>query len=184
MKENRELEECRATAALYALGSLPAEEREQFRTRIKSGCPVCNGALSEFAETAEYLAMSAPAVEPPSGLRERVLKIAVCGTAAEPRREMTIVRQHESAWMQSPVPGVQMRPLLGEKTVLVRMQPGAVYPKHEHREAEQCYVLEGSVTDSDGVTVHAGDFVCMSAETVHRPIHTDTGCTFLITYTN
>jgi anti-sigma factor ChrR (cupin superfamily) len=112
-----------------------------------------------------------------------VLKTAQRATPAEKPREATIVRRDEGAWMPSPVPGVQMRPLLGEKTVLVRMQPGAVYPKHEHREAEQCYVLEGSVSDSDGVTVHAGDFICMGADTVHRPIHTDTGCTFLITYT-
>jgi anti-sigma factor ChrR (cupin superfamily) len=183
MNEIRELEECRTTAALYALGSLPSTEMEQFRSRVQSGCPVCNAALSEFAETAEYLAMSAPAVEPPAGLRERVLKIAT-PAPAEGRREMTIVRQDEGAWLQSPVPGVQMKRLLGDKTLLVRMQAGAVLPKHEHREAEQCYVLEGSVTDSDGVTVHAGDFVCMSADTIHRPIHTDTGCTFLITYAN
>jgi quercetin dioxygenase-like cupin family protein len=184
MSESREWEECRSTAALYALGSLPETEMEQFRLRIQTGCPVCNAALSEFAQTAEYLAMSAPAVAPPSGLRERVLKIAKRGTAAEARGEATIVRHDESAWMQSPVPGVQMKRLLGEKTLLVRMQPGAVYPTHHHREAEQCYVLEGSVTDSDGVTVRAGDFICMGADTMHRPIHTDTGCTFLITYTN
>lgn len=184
MNKDRELEECRSTAALYALGSLPEAEMQQFGLRIKSGCPVCNAALAEFAETAEYLAMSAPAVEPPSGLRERVLNIAARPAPNGPRREMTIVRQHDSRWLPSPVPGVQMKPLLGDKTLLVRMQPGAVYPKHEHREAEQCYVLEGSVTDSDGVTVHAGDFVCMNADTIHRPIHTETGCTFLITYTN
>jgi mannose-6-phosphate isomerase-like protein (cupin superfamily) len=183
MSNQRELEDCRLTAALYALGSLPETDREQFRARVRSGCPVCNAALSEFAETAAYLAMSVPSVEPPSGLRERVLNIAKRGAAAG-RREMTVIRRNESEWLQSPVPGVHMRPLLGDKTVLVRMQPGAVYPKHEHRETEQCYVLEGSITDSDGVTVHAGDFVCMSADTVHRPIHTDTGCTFLITYTN
>lgn len=64
------------------------------------------------------------------------------------------------------------------------MQPGAVFPEHEHRQVEQCYVLEGSITDSDGVTAHAGDFVSMPANITHRPIHTDTGCVFLIAYTN
>lgn len=184
MSENRELQECRAIAASYALGSLAVAEMEQFRLRINSGCPVCNAALAEFAETVEYLAMTAPAVEPSSALRERVLKIANGRAPAEGRREVTIIRQDESVWMQSPVAGVQMKQLLGDKTLLVRMQPGTVYPTHEHRESEQCCVLEGSITDSDGVTMHAGDFVCMGADTIHEPIHTNTGCTFLITYTN
>lgn len=183
MNQSSEWEECRATAALYALGSLPPAEKAQFRSRVQSGCPVCTAALNEFAETADYLAMCAPSVQPPSGLRERVLNVAKREPGGDGRPAMTIVRRDDSAWLESPFPGVQMKPLLGQKTVLVRMQPGAVYPKHEHREAEQCYVLEGSVTDSDGVTVHSGDFVCMSADTIHRPIHTDTGCTFLITYT-
>jgi uncharacterized RmlC-like cupin family protein len=43
--------------------------------------------------------------------------------------------------------------------------------------------LEGSVTDSEGLTAYAGDFVCMPAGITHQPIHTDTGCLFLITYT-
>jgi anti-sigma factor ChrR (cupin superfamily) len=96
---------------------------------------------------------------------------------------MTIVRGGDSPWVQLPVPGVEIRPLLGRKTLLVRMQPGSVFPAHEHRQVEQCYVLEGSVTDSDGVTAHADDFVCMPAGITHQPIHTDTGCLFLITYT-
>ena len=81
-------------------------------------------------------------------------------------------------------PGVEVRRLLGRKTLLVRMQPGAVFPEHEHLQMEQCYVLEGSVTDSDGLTANAGDFICMPAGITHQPIHTMTGCVFLIAYTN
>jgi len=87
-------------------------------------------------------------------------------------------------WVALGAPGVEVRPLLGRKTLLVRMQPGAVFPEHEHRQVEQCYVLEGSVTDSDGITAYAGDFVCMPADITYGPIHTDTGCVFLIAYTN
>ena len=59
-------------------------------------------------------------------------------------------------------PGVEIRPLAGNKTFMLRMKPGAVFPKHDHPSTEQCYVLEGSITDSDGVTANAGDFVIMS----------------------
>lgn len=46
------------------------------------------------------------------------------------------------------------------------MQPGAVFPEHEHRQMEQCYVLEGGVTDSDGVTANAGDLRCLSGRKI------------------
>jgi quercetin dioxygenase-like cupin family protein len=183
VKRNHDLEECRATAALYALGSLPSEQAERFELRLRSGCPVCNTARNDYVEVAEHLAMSAPAIEPPPSLRARILSLAKSERPAPVKPGMTIVRRDESAWKDLPIQGVEIRPLLGQKTLMVRMQPGAVYPMHEHREAEQCYVLEGSITDSDGVTANAGDFVCMPAKTIHRPIHTDTGCVFLITYT-
>ena len=97
--------------------------------------------------------------------------------------ERTLVRKDDSGWLPMPIRGVRVRPLLGEKTLLVRMEPDTVYPEHEHAQAEQCYVLEGSITDSDGITAYAGDFVCMAAGSKHRPIHTETGCLFLIAYT-
>jgi anti-sigma factor ChrR (cupin superfamily) len=100
------------------------------------------------------------------------------------KEEMKLVRSGDSPWVALGAPGVEVRWLLGRKTLLVRMQAGAVFPEHEHTRVEQCYVLEGSVTDSDGVTAHAGDFICMPAGITHRPIHTTTGCVFLIAYTS
>jgi anti-sigma factor ChrR (cupin superfamily) len=100
------------------------------------------------------------------------------------KNELKLVRASDSPWVALGAPGVEVRPLLGRKTLLVRMQPGAAFPEHEHRQVEQCYVLEGSVTDSDGITAYAGDFVCMPADITHTLIHTDTGCVFLIAYTN
>jgi anti-sigma factor ChrR (cupin superfamily) len=81
-----------------------------------------------------------------------------------------------------PIPGVEMRHLIGNKTVMFRMQAEAVFPRHDHAQAEQCYVLEGSLTDSDGLTVYAGDFVVMSKGTMHEPLHSKTGCTLFVAY--
>jgi anti-sigma factor ChrR (cupin superfamily) len=97
---------------------------------------------------------------------------------------MKIVRGHDGGWVKMPFAGVEIRPLIGQKTLLVRMQPGAVFPKHEHPQAEQCYVIEGSITDSSGVTLGAGDFVVMAAGMEHEPIRSENGATFLITYAN
>jgi len=182
MKRNAETRECSTAAALYALGALPAESKVQFEQRLASGCPLCMAWYGEYAEVADQLAATAPMIAPDTSVRARLLQRIAPDSSA--KSEMKLVRAGDSPWIAFGAPGIEVRPLLGKKTLLVRMQPGAVLPEHEHRQVEQCYVLEGSVTDSEGVTAYAGDFVCMPANVTHRPIHTDTGCLFLIAYTS
>ena len=182
MKRNAETRECSTTAALYALGALPVESQVQFEQRLVSGCPLCTAWYGEYAEVADQLAASVAAAVPDPSVRGRLHDRIAPDSSV--KTEMKLMRAGDSPWIAFGAPGIEVRPLLGKKTLLVRMQPGAVFPEHEHRQVEQCYVLEGSVTDSDGVTAYAGDFVCMPANITHRPIHTDTGCVFLIAYTN
>ena len=66
-------------------------------------------------------------------------------------------------WQKTQWTGVEMKILLrdeatGLMTALVRMQPGATLPLHEHTDIEQTYVLEGSLADDEG-EVRAGDYV-------------------------
>ena len=66
-------------------------------------------------------------------------------------------------WQETRWPGVAMKILLhdeatGLMTALVRMQPGAALPLHEHTDIEQTYVLEGSLADDEG-EAQAGDYV-------------------------
>lgn len=106
--------------------------------------------------------------------------------AAEPRQDhsaMVVVRGDELPWLPGPAPGVSIRLLNKQKTFIVRMEPGSSLPVHHHTESEQCLVLEGSVS-TEGVTVHAGDYVFMPAGSTHGKLHTDTGCTFLIAYSS
>lgn len=183
MKKNALVRECEATAALYALGALPEESARQFQQRVASGCPMCTATLAEYTEVTDHLPLTVPQVEPPASIRVRLLE-RIAGPPPASKPDRTIVRSTDSPWVPLPAPGVEIRRLLGRKTLLVRMQPGAVFPEHEHRHTEQCYVLEGSIIDSDGVTTHAGDYVCLPAGMTHRPIRTETGCVFLIAYTN
>lgn len=182
MKRNPEMRECSTIAALYALGALPADSKVQFEQRLASGCPLCTARYGEYAEVADQLAAAAAAAVPDPSVRARLFQRTALDSSF--KGEMKLVRAGDSPWIAFGAPGVEVRPLLGKKTLLVRMHPGAVFPEHEHRQVEQCYVLEGSVTDSDGVTAYAGDFVCMPANITHQPIHTETGCLFLIAYTN
>jgi quercetin dioxygenase-like cupin family protein len=59
-------------------------------------------------------------------------------------------------WQETPFDGVSAKILLqdsdgGVRTMLVRMEPGATIPDHEHTGLEQSYILEGSLEDHDGV---------------------------------
>ena len=59
-------------------------------------------------------------------------------------------------WQPSPFEGVSAKVLLqdengGVRTMLVKMEPGATIPDHEHTGLEQSYILEGSLEDHDGV---------------------------------
>jgi anti-sigma factor ChrR (cupin superfamily) len=176
-------EDCCTAAALYSLGALPPDEERRFAQRLASGCPLCTAEAAQAAEVANYLTMSLEPEQPPPSVRERLMRrIEALSPDKGFSKQMKLVRESDSPWVSSPMPGVDMRLLLGYRTVLIRMQAGAVYPTHEHKRAEQCYVLEGTITDSDGVTAGPGDFVHMAAGTTHHPIRTETGCVFLITY--
>jgi anti-sigma factor ChrR (cupin superfamily) len=74
-------------------------------------------------------------------------------------------------WTPSPFPGIDQKvlyndPATGMSTVLVRMQPGAAVPLHEHMGVEQAFVLEGSVKDHDG-EVTAGNYTWRDAGNKH-----------------
>jgi quercetin dioxygenase-like cupin family protein len=177
------LEDCAADAALYVLGALSPEMAGAFELRLRSGCSYCSMQAEHFTVIAENLSLAANPVEPRPALRQRLLdRLQIRKDATQPSKQMKVVRSGDAPWVKMPFPGIEVRPLIGEKTLMLRMQPGAVFPEHYHPGAEQCYVLEGSITDSDGITLNAGDFVVMPAGIQHAPIRSETGCTLFIAY--
>ena len=61
-------------------------------------------------------------------------------------------------WQAIRYPGVSVKTLMMDKasglvTVLLKMEPGARLPDHEHALVEQTYVLEGSLVDTEGTEV-------------------------------
>ncbi len=79
-----------------------------------------------------------------------------------------LVRPDSMEWQKTRFPGCEAKTLLfdrttGLMTALMRFQPGAVLPDHEHVNIEQTYVLEGSLVDKEGpakgIECKAGEFV-------------------------
>lgn len=76
--------------------------------------------------------------------------------------------------------GVAISPLLeGRPAIaLLRYDPGARVPLHEHTGAETILVLDGSQSDEKG-TYQAGDLVVNPAGSQHS-VWSDTGCVVLL----
>ena len=80
----------------------------------------------------------------------------------------------EGTWQRGNVPGVLGKDLAAfpEGTVkLIRLMPGAVYPRHQHpARTEYAYVISGQPTLSVADEVHEsapGDFVLFPTDTPH-----------------
>ena len=68
----------------------------------------------------------------------------------------------------------------GERTLLMKVDPGASFPLHAHEEVEQIYVLAGSFFDQDR-TLRAGDYACRAPGAMHMA-GSEEGAVMLLIY--
>ncbi len=181
MADQVHIDEVTAQAALYSIGALSKEEAAGFEKRLSAGCPLCGSELEECNKVVAALPLSAPETPPPPSLRKRLMDSIGAGAPKPAEAELLVVRDGSTEW-KSIGPGVEIRSLYKKKTMLVRMAPGSILPEHDHNAAEQCLVLEGSVSNGE-VTVTAGDFTYMAAGTHHDQLFSTDGCLLLIAYT-
>ena len=67
----------------------------------------------------------------------------------------------------------------GAEVFLVRFKPGAASTPHEHSGGEEFYVLEGELTDCDGIVLQSGDYVRYQPGSRHFSV-SEKGCTLLV----
>jgi anti-sigma factor ChrR (cupin superfamily) len=164
----------------YVLGLLTDEEAADVRRHLEQGCEACDAELRSITDVAGAMALTVTPVAAPDGLRRRVLDRIRTRPAES---DVHVVRAGQGKWKHL-APGVSACRLYlnrdrGEITSLLRLEPGATYATHRHSAPEQCYVLEGDV--SDGVNrFYAGDYECSPAGTVHQVQSTENGCLLLI----
>jgi ChrR Cupin-like domain len=185
MAEQPYLDTVQEQAALFALGVLPVAEAGPFQQRLNAGCPLCCAEVRAGRQAVSLLPLTGSEVEPPADLRVRLMDLIGGGRGRRGYSVMgegRLVRPGDTDWEPAPMPGVQVRRLHEGRTMLVRMAPQTEYPAHPHKAAEQCLVLEGSIS-SGGITAYAGDFTYMPAGSHHDPLYTEAGCLLLIAYT-
>jgi anti-sigma factor ChrR (cupin superfamily) len=182
MPQRTHIEEIEEQAALFALGALEPEQAKRFSQRLNAGCPLCRAEVEDCEAALALMAAGAPEATPPERLRDRLLeRIGVTEKPAPMSAAGVVIRANEVPWKPGPFPGVDFRFLHERKTMLVRMAPKARIPAHPHAAAEQCLVLEGSVT-TDGLTAYAGDYTYMPAGSTHDDLYSENGALFLIAY--
>jgi quercetin dioxygenase-like cupin family protein len=67
------------------------------------------------------------------------------------------------------------------ESYMIRLEPGAWAPEHEHPADEECLVLEGSLWQGD-IYLKAGDFHVARPGMKHGELRTDTGALVFIRY--
>ena len=137
--------------------------------------------VKELREAAWLVGESIEPVAPSAGLKDRLM-----GRVGqfEQLRPVADVRRNEEYWVNSGVPGIDIKQLFKEKetgrsTYLVRMEPGKRLPGHYHHDAEQCLVLKGDIAWGD-IVYEEGDFIVMGKGTHHPEIHTVNGNLLLL----
>ena len=95
-----------------------------------------------------------------------------------------LVRTGEQDWRALRTPGVSIKVLradkgTGESTALLRFEPGARFPAHNHPAGEELFVLEGDFRVG-GERLGAGDYLYTPPDGKHAA-STEGGCVILVT---
>ena len=182
-------------AGLYAAGALTEAEQQAFEAELRG-----NAELRELVRglrsAATMVALSAPQVGLPAGLKQKVFDRIQSRNANRPTDQQTkasvasklpgfsFVGASESKdWRQLPIPGawikfLSIEPAKGYAVLLGRLEAGVRYPAHFHEGAEEIYMLTGDLHIGDR-KLGPGDFHHADAGTSHPVNYSEEGCTLL-----
>ena len=99
-------------------------------------------------------------------------------------RTESVVTSDAMEWKTGRIPGISVKVLrndkeTGQSASLVRFDPGARFPAHDHPAGEEVYVLEGDVRIGRH-QLKAGDYLYAPPGVKHGAV-SERGCVFLVT---
>jgi len=167
-------------AALWAAGALTPAEHEAFHDRLK-GTAVLAATAREWEDALAPLAGFAPSVAAPGGLFETIEKRIEARARLEALSRT--LRAQEGEWIKVS-PGMRIKllhrnPDVGRQTVLLDIEPGAVYPAHAHQQDEEIFMISGDLmigADELG----PGDFHVSPKGSRHPAANTRAGCRCIV----
>lgn len=175
------LSDVEEAAALYLAGALTDAECEAFESLIEKRDDAASRAMQLLIPQAEALLSAIKPVPPSTRVRDAVMSMA----QKETLNRAYVQRAAAALWKPLGVPGVSYRMLFvdrdrGTQTFMLRLEPGARIPFHDHGDAEECTILEGELTTL-GTTLHSGDFFRAPQGSGHAESYSRTGCLLLVT---
>jgi quercetin dioxygenase-like cupin family protein len=171
-------DEWKEMAAAYALGVLEDDEAELASARARQDAAFAGEARRWSERFATLNPLPEDGQVPPAEAWH-----AICARTGSQR-----LTRHadEGVWLPGgdgiTVKMLTVDPPSGRRTALMRLQPGALLPAHDHEDFEECLVVEGEV-DLDGVSYRVGDYLVAPTRTTHNQLQSPKGALVLLHWT-
>jgi anti-sigma factor ChrR (cupin superfamily) len=181
-------------ASLYVLGALPPDEHEKFEAVLRANAEL-RELVRDLQRAATSLALSAPPVALPPGLKDKVLRRIDSAEKQKPSPSAMGIAEGlrflqnagQSNWKELPIPGAFIKLLSLERergyaVLMGKLGPGVRYPAHINAGPEDFYILTGDLHIGDRKLV-AGDFHHADGGSQHAENYSVEGCTLLAVLT-
>lgn len=180
-------------AAMYALGMLSQSEAQAFERCLSENQQGYAEELAAFDAVVASLALGAPEQTPPERTRKQLLftvaseaettEIPVVEKSQPPTPQLHTLRLGEGKWNRL-AEGVFIKTLFIDRekdlvTSLVKLEPGARFPRHRHPGIEESVVILGDCL-VNGEAFMPGDYRRADAGTTDGEITTINGTTYLV----
>ncbi len=161
----------------YVLGELGDDDAREVKQAMGSD-PSLAREIVALQEVLASIALLAPSMTPPPHLKDRLLReiesahpFAAFAKRLAQMFDLSLQRMQEilhtvedpKLWEITPIPGVSLfhfapgPSLAGADAGFLRLEPGALFPKHLHPLGEKVMVVEGTMIDEDGTIYRPGD---------------------------
>ena len=175
-------------AAMIASGAATPEEAAAIEPLLAD-----RDEITEFADVVSHLAQAISELAPPPSVRIKLLaqlgeqhdKPHATPAVASALPGLLFRFAHEGDFSPTPYPGVSARMLhvdgaRRQFSVMLKLEPGAVYPAHAHDGPEECIVLEGEILVGN-VRMRPGDYQRAEPGSRHIEQRSETGALLFLT---
>lgn len=184
-------------AILNSLGALDGEDKQEFELHLASGDEGLKARSIAWEEVSVALAHAsgesrAPAPRVKEKLLRRIQELHARERSLEGPGSVRFdhsegiytIYPERMDWQKHPVPGVTFKVLSesqkrGYVTMLMKVEPGTVFPEHHHSGEEECYVLSGSII-LNGKRLGPGVLHRGNENSEHGVLTTDEGALLLL----
>ena len=179
---------------LYALGSLPETERQQFETCLHCPHSAATAKLAAYTNLVGTISASLQDEKAPNpALKQRIMAAIDATepteTPAAPVAKASVpigisfLMQSEGRWHGTPYPGVQLRELSNASAemaiFMLQLDPRTTFPDHDHHGTEDMYLLSGDL-DINGTRMGPGDFMHSAPSSKHHDMYSAGGCQAIV----